>query len=73
MEYCDKSWNSAVNVLIIISESFPEEDGVLLFKLANQYKNSWSKISKSLKGRTQNAVKNYYNSTINKLSKKIEL
>lgn len=73
MEHSNKSWNFAVNLLRIISESFSEQEGVLLFKLAKEYNNSWAKISKLLKGRTQNAVKNYYNSTILKLSKKIVL
>lgn len=67
---CRERWINHLNPAISRANWTPEEDA-LLIKLHNEYGNSWAKIAKSFKGRTDNCVKNRWNSTLKRRLERI--
>jgi len=63
---CRERW---VNILYprVMTGDWSIEDQVRIFQLMKQYKTSWSKISSSLTGRTENSIKNYFYSTMRRI------
>lgn len=47
--------------------NWTDEEDILLFKLHNQYGNKWVKISSMMPGRSDNSIKNRWNSTLKKI------
>ena len=67
---CRERWINHLNPKITHS-SWTEEEDALLIKLHNEYGNAWAKIAKSFEGRTDNCVKNRWNSTLKRRLERI--
>lgn len=68
---CRERFRNHLDPSLLKTAWTPEEDQ-LLIDLHNQYGNSWTKIAALFKGRTDNCIKNRWNSTIKKRLERIE-
>lgn len=66
---CRERWRNHLDPAINHDPWTPEEDK-LLIRLHREYGNSWVKISALMKNRSDNAVKNRWNSTLKKMEQR---
>ena len=62
---CRERWHNHLNPKIHNGNWLPEEEEII-FKFTKIYGTHWSKIARMLQGRTENAIKNYFYSTVRK-------
>jgi hypothetical protein len=68
---CRERWHNHLSPLVIKSDWTEEEDKVLI-ECHQKWGNKWSRIAEFLHGRTDNAIKNRWNSSLRRWIERIE-
>ncbi|PWO00068.1 C-Myb R2r3, partial [Tilletiopsis washingtonensis] len=62
---CRERWHNHVDPCILRKPFTPEEDAIII-ALYNQIGSKWAEMSKRLKGRPDNSIKNHFNTTLSR-------
>ena len=62
---CRERWHNHLDPNVI-KRKWTEEEDITIVKLQHKHGNKWSEIAKGVEGRTDNAVKNRFNSNLKK-------